>query len=875
MSDRRERGVSEKMNARLVVLLTVFSLQASATEAISCVTCDADCSFNFFFSSCHCDPGCEEYGDCCETRPPECAAPNPPSGRQYECVEASLFGNGMHAWMVVGCPGEWDASTLDGRFVLDNCLNDSQFASIPVTDAETEIVYKNRLCAMCHGVPTENMLKWIASYECDLYLEILIENNMVEPTLEAYQEAIDLYCTVALARQTVGNRTVPRRCYGRYSPTPPCLPGFDSMLDDCLNGFDNLVEESNAPTTQIPRRIYKNEFCARCIGISDSFIQCAREPNFGNTISFTLVLDINQDGLLIASSTFTSNELDVSCGAEEVFDPVVMQCRQTIESILEGLRVAQTNFNCTDTLIALGQNYTFEMIDSSTVLYNGEQHQIAFFNTNQEPVICVNFTQNATQITTISCATNEVFDPVVMACRTIQQMPIVNTTNCTAELIALGQNDTFQIVDANTVLYNDEQHQIVFNNSNQEPVICVNFTQNATEVTTISCETNQVFDPVAMTCRGRQEVPDCSGELIALGLNDTFQVLDATTILYNDQRYQIELVTRDQELVICVDFTQNGTQIVNTTVIVFKYPLGFVLITYVGCSLSVVGCLLLLLTYCCFRELLTLPSKILMNLAIAIMVADLLLIVGVPIVEILVITELCTAIAVCLHFFFLALFSWMTILCFEMMRTFYNAHRMKPVQPSTTLFVIYVLLGWGVPFLIVGAAVVANYLTAAFSTLDNLILYGVLDNGMVGSCWINHFESAIVAFIAPVALSLLLNLIFFTVIVVLLCLAVRSQTRLDKDNKNTPYIRVVIAIFLVSGLTWGFGFLAILIGTAWSWYPYILLNSTQGLVIFLAFLCTKKVGGLYLSICRKGGKKPATKTTKLSKKSGDLSSSKA
>ena len=692
------------MSWRLVaVLLAVFAMHAAIGDAIPCQTCDALCYFNTSgiggYAACRCDPGCEEYGDCCETRPPECAAPNTPSGRRYECVNVPKEdGSPRSVWMVIGCPGDWDSINGEGQFVLDSCLNGSQL--FPVTDNDTGIVYRNTFCAMCHGV--QNLLTWRFTLMCDDMLNFILH---VFPPVTL--EDIIMYCRFGMFDEPNNGTSILRECNLRHAPLcqDQAILGFndsyyESLVEGCMNGFENLVQEIGGRS---PEFKFRNEYCALCNGIGEVNITCAEPPNtLGFMVSFTIVLDVNQDGISFTtlSETYTVN---VSCEANEVFDPVTEQCRETIESILEGLPATQTNFNCTDTLIALGQNDTFEMINSSTILYNDDQYQIAFINTNQEPVICVNF-------------------------------------------------------------------------------------------------------------------------------------------------------------------TQNGTQTVNTTVISFTYPLGITIITYVGCSLSVIGCLLLLLTYCCFRELLTLPSKILMNLAIAIMVADLLLIVGVPIVEILVITELCIAIAVSLHFFFLALFSWMTILCFEMMRTFYNAHQMKPVRPSTTLFVIYVFLGWGLPFLIVGASLIANFVTDAILRFDNLVLYGVLENGMVGSCWINHFESAIVAFIAPVTLSLLLNLIFFTVIVVLLCLAVRSQTRLDKDNKNTPYIRVVIAIFFVSGLTWGFGFLAILIGTAWSWYPYILLNSTQGLVIFLAFLCTKKVGGLYLSICRKGGKKPATKTTKLSTK---------
>ena len=52
-------------------------------------------------------------------------------------------------------------------------------------------------------------------------------------------------------------------------------------------------------------------------------------------------------------------------------------------------------------------------------------------------------------------------------------------------------------------------------------------------------------------------------------------------------------------------------------------------------------------------------------------------------------------------------------------------------------------------------------------------------------------------------------------------------------------------MFSITGLTWIFGSLAILIGDDWAWYAFIILTSTQGLVICAAFIFTQKIVGLY------------------------------
>ena len=60
-----------------------------------------------------------------------------------------------------------------------------------------------------------------------------------------------------------------------------------------------------------------------------------------------------------------------------------------------------------------------------------------------------------------------------------------------------------------------------------------------------------------------------------------------------------------------------------------------------------------------------------------------------------------------------------------------------------------------------------------------------------------------------------------------------------------------------TGLTWIFGFLALVDPTSSLWYPFIIFNSTQGFSIFLAFLCTKKIFKLYSGLLRREKKTPS------------------
>ena len=100
-------------------------------------------------------------------------------------------------------------------------------------------------------------------------------------------------------------------------------------------------------------------------------------------------------------------------------------------------------------------------------------------------------------------------------------------------------------------------------------------------------------------------VPLCEG-LIVLHESE-FERLDNDTLLFQ-QTFNI-LGYNDSSPIICSNFSQNGTVTINETGLYYSYPPAFSILTHVGCcSLSVVGCVVVLLTYitakriCCFNN---------------------------------------------------------------------------------------------------------------------------------------------------------------------------------------------------------------------------------------------------------------------------------
>ena len=379
---------------------------------------------------------------------------------------------------------------------------------------------------------------------------------------------------------------------------------------------------------------------------------------------------------------------------------------------------------------------------------------------------------------------------------------------------------------------------------------------------TTFCSINEVFDPVNQACRKTVcpvglasvigscaitlNIPQdgifnstndpsmiCDGALIVLQESE-FELVDNDTLLFRNVTYDI-LGYIDDVPIVCSNFKQNGTFIEQVTVVNYSYPPIFSILTYVGCLLSTAGCVSVLLTYSLFKELRTLPGQILMNLVSTILATSLFILIGIPVAVLVENDKLCEATAIFLHWLMLSQFSWMSIMSFEQVHTFYRASRLYPVEDVSSknkIFPLYLLIGWGTPFVITLVTVIVNYSS------------DVIQYGRDGFCWVSHLPSFYAVFVAPVALSIVVNNTTLIVTLIMFFKASRKQAKL-KNRKRTSYFRISLCVFSITGLTWIFGFLAILIGDDWAWYAFIILTSTQGLGICTAFIFTQKIGGLY------------------------------
>ncbi|KAK7481932.1 hypothetical protein BaRGS_00026840 [Batillaria attramentaria] len=179
----------------------------------------------------------------------------------------------------------------------------------------------------------------------------------------------------------------------------------------------------------------------------------------------------------------------------------------------------------------------------------------------------------------------------------------------------------------------------------------------------------------------------------------------------------------------------------------------------------------------------------------------------------------CKAVSMLLHFCLLSSMCWMLMEAFYMYLSFVRVFRTS----STHIILKFSCFAWGVPVLIVA-------ITAGVSTADS---YSPLDSGI---CWLTG-AAFYAAFVGPVCLILLLNLVSFVLVLrVILGLTDNKHGRAE-TSQAAQKLRRAIGVAVLLGVTWVFGLLSI-DDTSQVVFNYLfaVFNSLQGLFIFL-FYC--------------------------------------
>ncbi|KAK3594308.1 hypothetical protein CHS0354_018972 [Potamilus streckersoni] len=290
------------------------------------------------------------------------------------------------------------------------------------------------------------------------------------------------------------------------------------------------------------------------------------------------------------------------------------------------------------------------------------------------------------------------------------------------------------------------------------------------------------------------------------------------------------------------------------------------IITYIGLILSIIGLSLTIITFICFRHLRRgRGQQTLFCLCIPMVCYSIVFLVGIQRTEHY---APCIVVSVLMHYFILASFMWMLVEGILQYLRF-----VKVLGTYIPKFLIKTSIpAWGIP--LIPVIVMLAY--------DYNLYYG-------GSrfCWMK-LEALYYAFLLPVCLIVLVNAIIFTIVI---CKIFRRPKGMKINQSERKMIvlnlQAGLSVFVVLGLTWIFGVIALGGAKLTFQYIFVILNAFQGFFIFLLFtarekqirdqwirFCCRRPTGYFTSFERKSSSQDTFTTTvsgrKLSSSSGSF-----
>ncbi|XP_046554518.1 adhesion G-protein coupled receptor D1-like [Haliotis rubra] len=277
----------------------------------------------------------------------------------------------------------------------------------------------------------------------------------------------------------------------------------------------------------------------------------------------------------------------------------------------------------------------------------------------------------------------------------------------------------------------------------------------------------------------------------------------------------------DQDIIICVDTIEEVYSNYQDPV-----KLAKTILTIVFSILSLICLALTFITYCTFPSLLTLPTKNTMCLVGFLFLAQLLLLLkDVPLRN----ETACKIFGVLLHYLWLTVILWMNVCSYHMFHVFV-VDAAKPIgtQSHRSRLVKYSLYANGLSLLIVLITIFSNLGMSSGSHIG----YGV------NTCYLSTSLLVGVAFVAPLSIVLVMNIIFFSVSVWTMAKINKMSASIGSDKSQ---VHIYIKLSTLTGIFWILAILGEVLQQQVLIFISIVLNAGQGIFIFISYAANKRV----------------------------------
>ncbi|XP_068218273.1 latrophilin Cirl-like isoform X2 [Palaemon carinicauda] len=311
---------------------------------------------------------------------------------------------------------------------------------------------------------------------------------------------------------------------------------------------------------------------------------------------------------------------------------------------------------------------------------------------------------------------------------------------------------------------------------------------------------------------------------------------DYTTSSWSEEGCDVLLYNTSHTVCQCDHLTNFAVLMdLHATPLPYPHRLALSIITYVGCIISIVCLLLATIVFHAFRGLKSDRTTIHKNLCVCLLVAETVFLAGVNQTDK---PEVCGVVAGLLHFFLLAAFCWMFMEGFQLYAMLVEVFESEKPRARW-----YYAASYGFPAIVVAVSAVAD----PFGYKNDY------------ACWLQTKNYFIFAFVGPVIAIIIANCIFLGMAMFIMCrtanisasLKNKEHTKLASVNsgneesallakvqKHAIWVRGAMMLVVLLGLTWTFGLLYLNNATVLMDYIFTVLNSLQGLFIFI-FHCVQ------------------------------------
>ena len=309
-----------------------------------------------------------------------------------------------------------------------------------------------------------------------------------------------------------------------------------------------------------------------------------------------------------------------------------------------------------------------------------------------------------------------------------------------------------------------------------------------------------------------QYVSPCKGVRIP---ESAFTIDNKSLVLItNDghEYYEWEYIMTNASAVICL----------NTTYMDFSTSSALGITTIILSSISLLGLICRLILQPLWQQYKSFPGRMQFNLVLALAFAMSLLLLSSLANDMY---RVCFILGVLKYFAFLSSFVWMTCVAGDTCWALRSRVCRRLVEGASLLR--YLLIGWLLPLVLS-----ISLLSIDLSKSDTP--FAPQFGGRI--CWITQKLPLILFFFVPFFICVTLNSVFFLLTVGLLKTSSMESKALRKSKDTQHLWKVYLKLFSIMGLAWVIGFVAIWVDSVVVWFLFVILNASQGIFIFIAFV---------------------------------------